>query len=94
MSSYETMIILRPDLDEEAKESIIERFKGFMEKNGAEGLSVENWGQRRMAYEIKKYNEGHYYLIRFSGKHQIVPELEYFFRIADEVIRFMIVRVD
>lgn len=92
MQNYEIMFILQPEMESEEMESLLESIKGVIGKQGGEIKNLDDWGKRRLAYEIAKYNEGHYFVITFKGSHKIIPEMEHFFRVNDEVIRYMIVR--
>jgi small subunit ribosomal protein S6 len=94
MANYETMFILRPELEAESEEELLTGMKGVIEKLGGAVTAVDDWGKRKLAYEISKVNEGHYYLLQFAGVHEIIPELEHFFKVNDEVIRFMVMRED
>jgi small subunit ribosomal protein S6 len=94
MAVYETMFILQPALESEAEEEVIANLQTVINKLGGEIGKVDDWGKRKLSYEIDKFNEGHYYLLQFTGSHDIIPELEHFFRVNDEVIRFMIIRED
>jgi len=94
MPNYETMIILKPDLEAEAEEELIANLQSTIMKKGRTVDSVDDWGKRKLAYEINKFKEGHYYLLQYTGPQEITPELEHFYRVNDEVIRFIIVRKD
>jgi small subunit ribosomal protein S6 len=93
MTLYETLYVIRPDLEEEAVESAIERFKGIVEGQGAVVKKVDKWGKRRLAYLINDYAEGHYVLMHFEGLPAAAQELERIQRISDEVLRYMTTRV-
>ena len=94
MGCYEAMLILRPGLEDEAEAEaeVFDNLKALISKLGGEPGEFEDWGMRKLAYEIDKVNEGHYCLLKFTGSGEIVPELELFFRVADEVMRYMVVR--
>ena len=93
MPNYETMIILKPDLEAEAEEELIANLQSTIMKKGGTVDSVDDWGKRKLAYEINKFKEGH--ITRCdTGPQEITPELEHFYRVNDEVIRFIIVRKD
>lgn len=94
MAAYEIMFILQPELESEAEEELISNLQALIMKLGGETAALDDWGKRKLAYEINKVHEGHYYLQRFTGPHDIIPELEHFFRVNDEVIRFIVVRED
>jgi small subunit ribosomal protein S6 len=93
MSKYETLYILDPELDEEARNSIIERLKGIVEEAG-EVESIDEWGTRKLAYEINKKNEGYYVKMNFSAGPEVPRELTRIFRITEGVIRHLIVKED
>jgi small subunit ribosomal protein S6 len=91
---YETMFIFQPELENETEEELLNSIKAILQRLGGEVTRADDWGKRKLAYEINKFTEGHYYLLQFKGSHEIVPELEHFFRVNDAVIRFIIVRED
>jgi len=92
MKAYEILYIIRPDLDEEATTALVDRFGGLVTSNGGENLTVEKWGKRRLAYEIKDYREGQYILMNFEGEGRTSQEIERIMKISDDVIRFLTVR--
>ena len=92
MNKYELALVLRPDLDEEAKaaelqkvQDLIVRFEGTVDK-------VDDWGKKRLAYPIRKLNEGFYYFIDFSAAGTTPAEIESRVRIMEGVLRYLIVR--
>ena len=89
MRAYETLYIIRPELDEEQNGTVIEKFKSLVVNNGGEIAKLDKWGKRRLAYEIKHSREGLYVLMEFNGKAEIAAELDRVFRITDEVIKHM-----
>ncbi|KGG80005.1 30S ribosomal protein S6 [Caloranaerobacter azorensis H53214] len=93
MRKYEAMFILVPDLEEEVRNNIIEKFKGIIEQNGTVE-KVDEWGVRRLAYEIKHYAEGYYVVINFQAESSVVNELDRISKITEQVIRHMIVKED
>ena len=64
---YETVFVLRPDLDEEARDGLVERIKGIITDNQGEIVEEDIWGNRKLAYEINKYDTGYYVLLTFKG---------------------------
>ncbi|ADQ45434.1 ribosomal protein S6 [Caldicellulosiruptor kronotskyensis 2002] len=90
---YETVFIISPTLDDEARNSLIEKFKNLISSNG-QLLNVEEWGKRRLAYKIDKHAEGYYVLMQFISKPEFPRELERVYRITDGVIRFLIVKLE
>jgi small subunit ribosomal protein S6 len=93
MRKYETIFILDPDLEEEQTLSVIEKVKGIITQANGEILKVEDWGKRKLAYEVKKKSKGHYILVHFLGSPALLSELERNFRVMDAVIKFQSVRL-
>ncbi|HBT19851.1 MAG TPA: 30S ribosomal protein S6 [Peptococcaceae bacterium] len=91
MRSYETLFIINPELDDEGIKAVIEKYTKLLKDQGAEVISVDEWGRRRLAYEIKKHKEGYYVLINFDAEPQALKELERIFRIDSNILRFIIV---
>jgi small subunit ribosomal protein S6 len=92
MRNYEAMYVLRPEMDEEQVNAAIEKFSGMIAANGGEVTKVEQWGKRRLAYEVEKLREGYYVLCYFNAGADLPKELERNFKISDNVIRFLVVR--
>ena len=88
---YETLIILNPDTDESGLNKFIDKIKDIITKNGAEFINFEDWGARKLSYDIKKLNRGKFVLIHFFAKGSFIKELERNLRIWDECIRFQTV---
>jgi len=93
LREYEVMYIIKPDFDEEKYNQVIEKFNALIQGNGGEIVSVEPWGKRRLAYEIEKLHEGYYVLLKIKANADLPLELERNFRIADEILRYLVVRV-
>jgi small subunit ribosomal protein S6 len=89
--SYELVYILRPNLEDEAKEAVFNKVKGIIESDGQVD-KVDTWGNRRLAYPIKKLNEGFYNLVYFTATSEVVNEIDRNLKIMDSVIRHMMVR--
>ncbi len=94
MGCYELMLIFRPDVETDDQSVTMEELKEAIIKNRGEVIGIKDWKRRRLAYEIDKHKEGHYYLVYFSGHGSIIPEVEHFFRVTDTIIRYMIVGID
>ncbi len=94
MKKYETIFILDPDLEDEQTQATIEKVKGIITQANGEILKAEDWGKRKLAYDVKKKVRGHYILIHFSGSSTLLSELERNFRVMDAVIKFQSVRLD
>lgn len=94
MQAYEVMYIIRPDLDEEAVKANVDKFAEVVNANGGSDLKVDLWGKRRLAYEVKKFNDGVYVLMNFNGEARTVEELERLMKISDAVIKFLTTKKD
>ena len=92
-ANYEAMRIINPAVGEEAIAAVVERFKALIEKNGTLA-EVDEWGTRRLAYEINHINEGYYVLISFNSAPDLPAEVERIANITDGVIRSLVVCKD
>ncbi|QXM06990.1 30S ribosomal protein S6 [Crassaminicella indica] len=93
MRKYETMFILKSNLEEEKRNEVIAKFKGIVEANG-EIEKIEEWGNRKLAYEINKMNEGYYVVMNFKAGIDVPKELDRNFRISDDVMRHLTVSLE
>lgn len=94
MRSYETLFVLKPDLDEETTTAAIEKIAELIQQNKGTVEQVNRWGKKRLAYEIEDYREGYYTLILFQGEPETAKELDRVMRLSDGVLRHIIVRRD
>ena len=90
-TKYEIMYIIRPNIDEEAKTALIERFDAILKDNGAEVIESKDWEKRRLAYEMNGYREGIYHIVKVSSA-TAVNEFDRLAKINDDIIRHMIVK--
>ena len=90
---YETIFIVNPNLGEEAIAAIVEKFKTLIADNGTVE-SVDDWGKRRMAYEINDLREGYYTLIQFESAPNFPAELDRVYKITDGIMRSIIISRD
>jgi|YNPNPStandDraft_1061719.scaffolds.fasta_scaffold00954_14 small subunit ribosomal protein S6 len=91
MRKYEAMIILNPALDDEGLSKLGEKVKGIISNKG-EVVSVEEWGRREMAYEIKGHKEGYYLVIQFTAPPEAPGDLYREFRMNPDIIRGIVVK--
>lgn len=94
MNKYETLYVITPELDEEATKATIEKFSGIIENNGGKIEKTDEWGKKKLAYPIDYKNEGYYVLTTFQSEASLPAELERNFKIAEDIIRFIVVRLD
>jgi small subunit ribosomal protein S6 len=94
MRRYETIVIIDPDLSNEQRLPVFERLKDLIVRQGGFLVIVDEWGDKRFAYEIKKKSRGYYVRLDFCGTGALVNEMERFFRIDEKVIKYMTVLLD
>ena len=94
MKAYEVMLLIDPSLDEEALAAVVEKATSVITSTGGAVDSSENWGKRRLAYEVNGLTDGDYTVVQFHGTAATVAELDRVLHITDPVARFMIVRRD
>ncbi len=93
MKKYEVVLIFAPNMEEEERNTLVERFKGIVEANGTVD-NVDVWGSRKLAYEINDFQEGYYVLLNITSGADVVDEIDRIAKITDNVIRHMIIRED
>lgn len=92
MTNYELVYILTPELDQEATQAYIEKFNGIITNQGGTVDEVNEWGKKRLAYEINDIKEGYYVLVNFSGNGEVINELDRIFKITDGILRYLVVK--
>ena len=90
---YEVLYIINPTLGEESIAALVEKFKAMVEAEGTL-LNIDEWGKRRLAYEINDLNEGYYVLMNFESKPEFPAELERVMKITEGVMRCMTTAVE
>ena len=86
---YEVLYVLNPNLTEEETQAIVEKFKTLIEQNGTVD-EMEEWGKRKLAYEINYLTEGYYVLVKFTSGPELPAELDRILGITDGVIRSLL----
>nr|6HTQ_f Chain f, 30S ribosomal protein S6 [Bacillus subtilis subsp. subtilis str. 168] len=89
---YEVMYIIRPNIDEESKKAVIERFNNVLTSNGAEITGTKDWGKRRLAYEINDFRDGFYQIVNVQSDAAAVQEFDRLAKISDDIIRHIVVK--
>jgi small subunit ribosomal protein S6 len=92
--NYELMLVLSPEFDENALESLIDHIKRFLDNAQAEVLNFKGWGLRRMAYMIQGQREGRYYLVHFAGEPENCSELERNLILSEGILRHLLIRAE
>ena len=91
---YEVMYIVRPDLEDADVDKLIEGFEQTVTNGGGNVRSTEKWGRRKLAYTVRKFNDGNYILMTIDADGKLVAELERRLRVTEQVIKFITVRMD
>lgn len=94
MNSYEVALIIRPEVDDAGQQAVIEQLSGLLTADGGQVTNVESWGRRRLAYPIKRVNEGYYYFIQGQFASSVLPELERVAKLSEQILRHMVIRQD
>lgn len=94
MHKYEIMYIVRPDLEAEATEAVIESFNNTLETQGATVEKTDKWGLRELAYDIQKHSKGYYVVLNVEAPGAAIDEFTRLARISEDIIRFITVRDD
>ena len=94
MHNYEFMFVVRPNLEDEATNVVCENMKKVLESKKATINEVVNMGRRELAYEIKKFNNGSYFLFKVTCDKEAVKEFDRVANITEDVIRHIIVKVE
>ncbi len=92
--TYEIMFIVRPDVEEADLDKLIEGFSANVTNGGGEVKSVEKMGRRRLAYTVRKFNDGFYVLLTIAAAGSLITEIERRLRVSEQVIKFITVRMD
>ena len=94
MRRYETIFIMDPDLSEEARVPLFERLDDLFSQHNGMLVVIDEWGAKKLAYEIKKKARGYYVRLDYCGTGVLVNEIERFFRIDDRVLKYMTVLIE
>ena len=93
MNKYESVVIINPNLEAEAIKAIIAKISDLINADGKLG-KVDEIGKKKLAYEIQKNKEGYYISFNFEANPKAISELERNYRITDEIIKFMTIKVE
>ncbi|MCH7598521.1 MAG: 30S ribosomal protein S6 [Myxococcales bacterium] len=94
MREYETTIIVQPEISEDGTAAIFERVDRAFTEHDSVRLLCEDLGKRKLAYEIRKFHKGHYYVLSFLDDGQVIPAFERVLRLNESVLRFMTIQTD
>jgi small subunit ribosomal protein S6 len=93
LKKYETIFIINSEVGEESTKALVEKFKAMIETS-AQLESIDEWGKRKLAYEINDKSEGYYVLANFSSSPDFPAELERVYKITDGILKFIVIKKD
>ena len=94
MNKYELDVVVSAKIEDDERAQVIEKVKALVERFGGQISDVDEWGKKRLAYEIQKMREGYYYFIQFDASSDCPDKIEQRVRIMEPVIRYLCVRQD
>ncbi len=94
MNKYELAVVVNAKIEEDERTAVIDKVKAYIERFGGAITNVDEWGKKRLAYEVQKMKEGFYYFIQFDADATVPAEVESHIRIMENVIRYLCVKQD
>ena len=94
MSKYELAVVVSAKIEDDERAAVVDKCKALIERFGGTVTNVDDWGKKRMAYEVQKMKDAFYYFIQFDAETSAPVEIENRIRIMDNVLRFLIVNQD
>ena len=94
MNKYELALVVNAKIEDDARTATVEKAKEYITRFGGTVTEVEDWGKKRLAYEVQKMREGFYYFIQFDADADVPAQVEQRVRIMDNILRFLCVRKD
>ena len=92
MNKYELALVVNAKLEDEERAAVVEKAKGYITRYNGVITEVEEWGKKKLAYEIQHMREGFYYFVQFEADSTCPAEVERHMRIMDNVLRYLVVR--
>ena len=92
MNKYELAVVVSAKIEDEERAAVVDKCKALIERFGGTITNVDDWGKKRLAYEIQKMKEGFYYFIQFEAQSSTPAEIESRIRIMDNVLRYLVVK--
>ena len=92
MNKYELAVVVNAKIEDDARADVIEKVKALITRFGGNVTDIDEWGKKRLAYEIQKMKEGYYYFIHFESDETTPGEIEQRIRIMDNVLRYLCVK--
>ena len=92
MNKYELAVVVSAKIEDDERSAVVDKSKALIERFGGTITNVDDWGKKRLAYEIQKMKEGFYYFIQFEAESSAPAEIESRIRIMDNVLRYLVVK--
>lgn len=92
MNKYELAVVVSAKIEDDERAQVIEKVKALVERFGGQISDIDEWGKKRLAYEIQKMKEGYYYFVHFESDAAVPGEVEQRIRIMDNVLRYLCVK--
>jgi small subunit ribosomal protein S6 len=86
---YESVVLFNAALDDDTLKNLIARIKETITINGGEILETEDWGRKRLAYQVKRSKIGYYVILRFSSSPDLIPKLERYYQLDENILRYL-----
>ena len=93
MKRYETIYVANSNLEDDALEEVFAKFSDIIEKKKGSIVKTDDWGKRKLAYEVKRFDKGHYVLLDFCGFPEVLTELERNLKLDDRILKYMTVKI-
>ena len=94
MHKYELAVVVSAAIEDDERAAVVEKCKALIERFGGQVTNVDDWGKKRLAYEVQKMKEAFYYFIQFDGASTVPAEVESRVRLMENVVRYLVVRQD
>ena len=94
MNKYELAVVVSAKIEDDERAAVVDKCKALVERFGGNITEVDEWGKKKLAYEVQKMSEAYYYFIQFDAEPTVPAEVEQDVRIMDNVIRYLCVRQD
>ena len=94
MNKYESAVVVSAKIEDDERAATIEKVKEIITKHGGTITNVDEWGKKRLAYDVQKMREAFYYFIQFDGQSTVPTEIESRVRLMENVVRYLVVKQD
>ncbi len=94
MNKYELAVVVSAKIEDDERAATIEKVKEIITKHGGTITNVDEWGKKRLAYDVQKMREAFYYFIQFDGQSTVPAEIESRVRLMENVVRYLVVKQD